>query len=128
MTGLGKKASEREKIIALREKLGWTQVQLATKAKVAPSTLSRFEQGGKANRNTVDRLMEAIEKAGANGATEAPQKKMLTLIVVDEAGKRVASLGRFEPSEELLNLLVPRQVSNLRAALVPRQQSGEGAP
>jgi transcriptional regulator with XRE-family HTH domain len=56
-----------EQIRAARSMLGWSQVQLATKAGVAHMTIRRLEAGFGIVRGTVDslyRVQSALEDAG----------------------------------------------------------------
>ncbi len=47
-----------------RAAVGWGVRELASKAKVAPNTISRIEKGGDALASTLDKIQAALESAG----------------------------------------------------------------
>lgn len=62
--------------------LGWSTVELARQAGINPNTVTRFENGGNVTMATVEKMKDAIERAGvtlvpANGgpATIRPPRR-----------------------------------------------------
>lgn len=55
-----------------REELGWTQGDLADRAKVTVFSISRYEQAGKPGRDERDRVVEAIGRPLADFYMEKP--------------------------------------------------------
>jgi len=50
-----------DKIIKnLRENIGWSQQQLADKAKVSSATIGKIEKGGKPSLKTLTKLLKAL--------------------------------------------------------------------
>jgi transcriptional regulator with XRE-family HTH domain len=45
---------------AIREKLGWTQVQMATAVRVTPNTVARWERGERTISDSMAKLIETV--------------------------------------------------------------------
>ena len=55
-----------ELIKAARELLGWTQGELATKARLGHSTVADYERKGRQHtwKSTIEKMVKALEKGG----------------------------------------------------------------
>jgi len=54
----------REQLRMARAALGWNVIETAARAKVAPNTITRYENGTDAYGSTLAKLRRAFEKAG----------------------------------------------------------------
>jgi transcriptional regulator with XRE-family HTH domain len=49
-----------KELLALREKLGWTQVQMAAAVLVTPNTVARWERGERTISEPMAKLIETV--------------------------------------------------------------------